>query len=242
MNLLESSLRLKGILRLTAQPIAISFSQDYLQDPRRYSDAMPEPTSDGRTGRVSADCVFWMRANEGTFTTVKQNHANCSVGSYTHGLLPLDQAAAKADVAKLLEAEWVNEASFADIEHVAEESSQVTYGPLKDAHKHRDVVFLKVSPVSAMPLHDTILDPEVEGKPQCHIVAIAKEKQQVAISFGCMLSRTRTGMPSSEMTAAIPIALLENALEKLSRTADINQDVASYASVDSRRFMHPRSS
>ena len=64
---------------------------------------MPEPTPDGRTGRVAAGCVFWMHATERTFTTAPADHANCSVGSYTHGLLSLEEAATKTDVGDLVE-------------------------------------------------------------------------------------------------------------------------------------------
>ena len=44
----------------------------------------------------------------------------------------------------------------------------------------------------------------IGGKPQCHIVALAKEQGEVAASLGCTLSRTRTGQPDDEMTCAIP--------------------------------------
>jgi hypothetical protein len=35
------------------------------------------------------------------------DHANCSVGSYTHGLLDLEAAAARDDTAALLRSGWV---------------------------------------------------------------------------------------------------------------------------------------
>ena len=44
-----------------------------------------------------------------------------------------------------------------------------------------------------MTLRDTFPEMPIEGKPQCHIVAMAKEQGQVAASVGCALSRTRTG-------------------------------------------------
>ena len=68
---------------------------------------MPEPTSDGRTGKVPAGCVFWMKAGKQTFTTVPQDHGNCSVGSVTHGLKTLSEVANNSDVLSLLECGWV---------------------------------------------------------------------------------------------------------------------------------------
>ena len=68
---------------------------------------MPAPLPDGRTGRVPAGCVFWMKAAERTFATVAEDHGNCSVGSLTHGFKTLDEVAGNSDVAALLETGWV---------------------------------------------------------------------------------------------------------------------------------------
>ncbi len=68
---------------------------------------MPEPLPDGRTGRVPAGCVFWMKAAEATFGTVAEDHGNCSVGSLTHGFKTLDEVAGNSDVAALLDSGWV---------------------------------------------------------------------------------------------------------------------------------------
>src|SRR5688500_428326 len=98
---------LTSLLRLQAPPIGITFSDDEPAGVERYDAPMPEPTSDGRTGRVPAGCVFWMKGAERTFTTVPEDHGNCSVGSLTHGLIDLQQAGSRADVAALVEAGWV---------------------------------------------------------------------------------------------------------------------------------------
>jgi uncharacterized protein (DUF169 family) len=75
-----------------------------------------------------------------------------------------------------------------------------------------------------------------EGKPQCHIIAIAKEQNQVAVSVGCMLSRVRTGLSSSEMTCAIPGARLAEVVQRIKTTRAIDATVANYAVEDARRF------
>ncbi|HVF89947.1 MAG TPA: hypothetical protein VNH22_07760, partial [Blastocatellia bacterium] len=75
-----------------------------------------------------------------------------------------------------------------------------------------------------------------EGKPQCHIIAIAKEQNEPAVSVGCMLSRVRTGLPNSEMTCAIPAGKLSDVIAALKTTAVADYAVASYASQDAQRF------
>jgi uncharacterized protein (DUF169 family) len=77
----------------------------------------------------------------------------------------------------------------------------------------------------------------IEGKPQCHIVAVAKQQGEVAVSVGCMLSRTRTGMPSAEMMCAIPASRLEALVGRIQATATTDAIVASYAAEDARRFV-----
>lgn len=99
--------QLTTALHLDAPPIAISFADTPPRGVPRLPDPMPEPLADGRTGRASAGCVFWMKANYRSFTTVADDHANCSVGSLTHGFINAETAAGRSDVATLVESGWV---------------------------------------------------------------------------------------------------------------------------------------
>lgn len=171
-----------------------------------------------------------------TFGTVAEDHANCSVGSITHGFRTLEEVGDKADVGALVGAGWVAPEMFPDIPVVQERYRYVTYGPLRDAATVPDVVFLRINAKQAMTISDAFPVLRMEGKPQCHIIAIAKEQQEPAISVGCMLSRVRTGMPNTEMTCAIPGARLAEAVQQIKTTAVIDGTVANYASEDSRRF------
>jgi uncharacterized protein (DUF169 family) len=197
---------------------------------------MPSPTSDGRTGRVPAGCVFWVKAVDRTFSTVAADHANCSVGSLTHGFAALDEIADRADVAALLESGWVTMDMVPSIPAVSERPGRVTYGPLADTSVEPDVVLIRINGKQLMVLSDALPGLRVEGKPQCHIVAVAKEHGEVAASVGCMLSRTRTGMPSEEMTCAIPASRLAEVVSRVEATARIDAIVASYAAEDALRF------
>jgi hypothetical protein len=80
--------RLSGALHLAVPPIAISFG-DVPPSVPAFDDPMSDPTPDGRTGRVPAGCVFWIRASERSFSTAPEDHGNCSVGRYTHGFASL---------------------------------------------------------------------------------------------------------------------------------------------------------
>ncbi len=232
----KQSAELSEILNLKTPPLAIRFSARAPAGIERFAGDMPQATADGRTGKVPAGCVFWIKAQHATFTTTAEDHANCSVGSITHGFKRLDEVADKNDVASLVEAGWVTPDMFPQIPVVEEKPAFVTYGPLAETTETPDVIFLRINAKQAMMLSDAVPQINFQGKPQCHIIPIAKQQQQVAISVGCMLSRVRTGMPNTEMTCAIPATRLTEVLDALRNAAGADKAVASYASADSKRF------
>lgn len=227
---------LQQILGLTAPPIAITFANAKPDNIGLFDAKMPPATEDGRTGRVPAGCVFWMRATEKAFVTVPADHANCSVGSYTHGLKSMEEIAANGDVAALVAAEWVSPADFPKVASVKSKSDFIVYGPLRDMTSDPNVVFIRLSGKQLMMLHDAWPGARMEGKPQCHIIPIAKEDGEVAVSVGCMLSRVRTGMSNNDISCAIPWVVLPDLIDKLRGAVAADQRVAQYAAADSRRF------
>jgi uncharacterized protein (DUF169 family) len=177
-----------------------------------------------------------MKSTDRTFATVAEDHANCSVGSMTHGFKTLDEVAANGDVAALLESGWVTMDVVPQIPVVTEKPGAVVYGPLSETPGDPDVVMLRISGRQLMVLSDAYPGLRIEGKPQCHIIAIAKEQGEMAASVGCQLSRVRTGMPNSEMTCAIPGAMLGDVVARIEQTAVADNMVARYAAEDMQRF------
>jgi uncharacterized protein (DUF169 family) len=228
--------RLQHALALTSPPLAITFHSEPPEGVEPFDLPMPAPLADGRTGRVPAGCVFWMHASERTFSTVAADHGNCSVGSLTHGFVTLDDVAGNGDVAALLESGWVTMDVVPQIPVVHERPGAVVYGPLAETPNDPDVVFLRLNAKQLMVLSDAIPGLRIEGKPQCHIVAVAKDQGEVAASVGCALSRVRTGMPATEMTCAIPAAQLDGVVAAIERNAVADTTVARYAADDAARF------
>ncbi len=227
---------LRSTLKPSAEPIAITFSDDPDPGVPAFDEPMSPQTDDGRTGRVPAGCVFWMKSTDRTFATAPEDHGNCSVGSITHGLKTLGEVAGNSDVAALLSTGWVAENDVPGIPVVTKRPASIIYGPLADTPVDPDVVLLRLTPKAMMVLSDALPNLRIEGKPQCHIVAIAKEHGQAAASVGCMLSRVRTGMSNNEMTAALPAAQLGEIIERLRNAAAVDATVGRYAAEDSRRF------
>ena len=229
--------RLVATLKPSAPPVAISFlAEDQAAPAARLDVDYPEPNESGRTGQVPAGCVFWIRGAEASFATTSADHANCSVGSLTHGFLTLEEAATKDDVGAVLESGWVDEAAVGQLPVVTTRPVVVVYGPLADSQTEPDVVLLRINGFALMTLKDAFPDLQIEGKPQCHIIAIAKEQGAVAASVGCALSRSRTGMKAEEMTCAIPVRRLSEVVDALESTVTLDRAMASYASADAKRF------
>ena len=230
------STRLQAALGLAVPPIAITFADNVPAGVAAFDDPMPAPNEvDSRTGRVAAGCVFWMKSTDRTFSTIAEDHANCSVGSVTHGFKTIGEVAGNADVAALLGSGWVTMEIVPHIPVVTQKPAAVVYGPLADAGAP-DVVLLRITGRQLMVLSDAFPGLRIEGKPQCHIVAAAKEQGDIVASVGCQLSRVRTGMANGEMTVAIPAARLDEAVTTIERTGAIDSTVARYASADMARF------
>jgi uncharacterized protein (DUF169 family) len=235
-NWKELASEIKYLLNLQCSPIAITFSNVAPLGVSAYKGSMPDPTPDGRTGKVPAGCVFWMEAAKQTFTTVPGDHGNCSVGSLTHGLKTLSEVIGHSDVSSLIECNWVTKDTVIQLPVVKERPKFITYGPLEYTTIDPDVILVFINAMQAMILSAGVAGLRVEGKPQCHIIAIAKEQNEIALSVGCMLSRVRTGMASSDMTCAIPARRLSELVILLKKTRSADSAVANYASEDMRRF------
>ena len=158
------------------------------------------------------------------------------MGSVTHGFKTLEEVGNNSDVAALLESGWVTMDVVPQIPVVTQKPGAVVYGPLAETPVDPDVILLRVNGKQMMTISDAWPGLRIEGKPQCHIVAIAKEQGEPAASVGCALSRVRTGMNVAEMTMAIPGSRLAEFVTTLEQTASVDNVVARYAADDAKRF------
>jgi uncharacterized protein (DUF169 family) len=210
--------RLSELLGLTDAPVAVSF------------DAAPRADAGTPVPAQPAGCCFWAPAQQRRLDTVATDHANCSVGSYTHGLIPLEQAAAGADTTALVGSGWVGEADLMAAAALPFRPSSITYQPLVEA-ENPDVVLAKLSPTALMTLLGAVPDLILARKPQCVIVPLA-HAGQIAVSPGCAVSRTRTNLPDDELTCAIPAHELESLIERLEISTAADRAVTEFAAAD----------
>ena len=229
-------LDLQEFLGLAVPPVAIAFISHVPAGIERIQRTTPPRTADGRTGAVAASCVFWIEGTQGVFATEAEDHGNCSVGSLTHGFKTMKEIEQNADVAALCATGWVTPEAVAKVAVVREKPTSIVYGPLRDMPVEPSVILLRLNGKQQMLLHDAWPGLRFEGKPQCHIIPIAKESGEIAVSVGCMLSRVRTGMSNNEVTCAVPANRVSLLIERLRAARAADNAVAAYAAEDSKRF------
>ena len=227
--------RLAACLHLAVEPVGISFHQEAPGGVPAFDGPMSAPAPDGRRGRVAASCVFWVHGARRPFSTVAEDHGNCSVGMLTHGLAEPGELLGRGDLATLVGSGWVGEEALARLPRLRQRPAAVAYGPLGVGGLAPDVVLVRVNARQLMVLRDAVPDMSIEGKPQCHIVALAYEEGLVAASVGCALSRARTGMRPEEMTCALPGRRLAEVVAAVEEAARLDRQVAGYAAADARR-------
>lgn len=217
---------LTQLLDLDHPPVAVTFHE---QEPREQSRDRPaaEP----------AACCFWAKAERGRIDTTAPDHAHCSVGSYTHGLISLADAAGCQDTAALVGAGWVTQTDLAGAPRVETPPAAISYEPLAEV-EDADVVLIRLTASSLMSLQAACPQMSLVTKPQCQIVPLALAGT-VAVSPGCAVSRVRTGLPAGELTCALPARELADIVARLAASRAADAAVSAFAAADIRDNFAP---
>lgn len=210
------------LLGLAHPPVAITFST--------------QPAAEGgeKLAAQPAGCCFWEPAQRQPIDTRASDHANCSTGSYTHGLTDLAAAKSAPDTAALVGSGWITPADLAAVARLPIQPTLIRYEPL-EAATSPDVVLIRLGPSSLMTLQGACPDLRLASRPQCQIIPLAYSGQ-TAVSPGCAISRARTGLPAGEMTCALPGEILAEVTDRLRQAVTADQSAVSYASTDLQRF------
>ena len=198
---------------------------------------MSTPTADGRTGRVPAGCVFWIRGTTSTFARSPRTTATAASDASPHRLATLEEVATNDDVETLLGSGWVTGRDAAGLPSVSGRPDAVTYGPLGDpAGVVPDVVMLRVNGrqlVGALRRH-----PGPRHRRQAP-VPHRRDRQGTASPGGERRLRPvarphRHGPRGDDLP--LPATSLENFVAAVERTAETDSVVARYTASDTRRF------
>ena len=191
---------------------------------------------------MAAGCVFWDKAMNGqTFYTIRSDHYNCAVGSYTHKIaLPAERAHELNDtIAFMAKNNYVATSEVPGIPTLAESPGAVAYGPVDRAGFKPDVVLIAAKPAQAMLLYEAAIKAgagsaltNALGRPACAVLPLTTTNGQASISLGCKGNRTFTGLPDEEMYVAIPGDQWEAVIEKVTETHQANLAMEKYSRIE----------
>lgn len=208
---------LKELLGLDNSPVAVSFV-----------DAPPNGVKKN-TEQVPSGCVFWIRGFNDSFYTDRADHANCNIGSFTHGFLAPQDVSLDAcvDINLFNQTGYFPASEFGGVPRMSEAPKFVAYGPLNRIEFEPDVVLMVCNPQQAMLVGEAAgKSAKLMGAPTCAAIPMSYNDHQIGISLGCITNRIRTGIKSSEMVVSIPRSELESFAENLRKRVKANNEVA----------------
>jgi uncharacterized protein (DUF169 family) len=206
---------INDLLKLENPPVAISFVETPPMGARKNEES------------VASGCVFWIRGFEDNFYTDQKDHANCNIGSFTHGFLPPEKVSLDAcmDIALFDKTGYFPASAFGGVSRMKEDPHYVAYGPLHKVVFEPDVVLMVVNPGQAMLVGESAGNAKLMGAPTCQAIPMSYNDHQIGISLGCITNRIRTGIKPTEMVVTVPRDELPAFTKRLRQRAQANKEV-----------------
>ena len=203
------------LLNLENPPVGISFAEAPPSGTRKNDESVP------------SGCVFWIRGLKDNLYTDQKDHANCNIGSFTHGFLAPEDVSLDAcvDIALFDKTGYFPASEFGGVPRMSKPPRYVAYGPMPNIAFEPDVVLVVCNPQQAMMMGESVSDAKLMGAPTCQAIPFAYNEHRVGMSLGCVTNRIRTGIKPTEMVVTIPRDHLPAFVEKLRMRVRANNEV-----------------
>ena len=164
-------------------------------------------------GADPAGCGYWKQAAEGrAFYTTADDHANCPIGAYTHGveLSPEQGAQLQGMLGTMIELKYIRSEEVPEFPHRTQPFQVAAYAPLAQASFSPDVVVFRGNVKQIMLLAEAakaagVFDSgSVMGRPACAMLPQAIAASTSVASVGCIGNRVYTGLGDHEMYLTVP--------------------------------------
>jgi len=221
----SQQLRTLDSLGLSSAPVAIGFMATPPFDLPRMSRPAP------------ASCSYWKEASEGqSFYTTADDHQNCPVGAFTHGvqLSPAKIAELDALVGTMIELKYLGAGEVPQLPHRTSPLQIAAYAPIALATFVPDVVVFRGNVRQIMLLSEAARaagvfeQGTVMGRPACSMLPMAAQSRSGVASVGCIGNRVYTGLGDEEMYLTIPGESLDALLAKLDTVLNANSALESF--------------
>ena len=210
---------------LTSDPVAVAFLAEPPKGLSRVDRAAP------------AGCNYWKQASEGrAFYTTAEDHANCPVGAFTHGveLAPEKAQELQALVGTMIELKYLKSEEIPMIPHRTEPMQIAAYAPLATATFPPDVVVFRGNARQIMLLWEAAHAAgafdggAVMGRPACAMLPQALASKGGVASVGCIGNRVYTGLGDDELYLGVPGTDVGTTLEQLGTILNANRELESF--------------
>jgi uncharacterized protein (DUF169 family) len=221
----EFGKRLQQSLGLIARPVAIAFRDEAPEGVPRVSAAAP------------AGCAYWRRAAEGeVFHTTAEDHLNCPIGAYTHGVPLTESKAAELNdtLGFMAGLDYIRTQEVPEIPTLPGPFHYGLYAPLDAAPFAPDVVVVRGNARQIMVLAEAAgaagvcsSNPAM-GRPACAMIPATLHAKEGVTSLGCIGNRVYTGLGDDELYFTIGSDDLSAIAEKVERLVRANRDLEQY--------------
>src|SRR5580692_6405450 len=216
--------RLQTLLGLQRQAIAIAFLDKAPAGVPHVK--VPHPAS----------CSYWKLASEGeVFHTTADDHLNCTIGAYTHGvsLSPEKAAELQSTIGKMIELNYLQREEVPRIPHRTESFQVAVYSPLAQSPCEPHIVLIRGNARHFMLLTEAAIGAgintnRVMARPTCAFLPGTLQTGRPTPSFACIGNRVYTGMDNDELYYAIPGLRIDEVVAALEKIVVANQALESF--------------
>lgn len=218
---------LKPVTRLSLDrpPVAVAFLATPPAGLARIDRPMP------------AGCSYWKHASEGhAFYTMPEDHENCAVGAFTHGvaLSPTKAKELEGRIGTMVELQYLRSEEVAGIPHRESPMEIVAYTPLAEATFEPETIIFRGNARQIMLVSEAARAAGIfesaaaMGRPACAMIPQATASQSGVASVGCIGNRVYTELGDDEMYFAVPGQALSRVLEQLDVMLNANAALESF--------------
>jgi len=217
--------QLQALLNLNYPPVAVSFQQSAPAGLRRVDSSGP------------AGCSYWKLAAEGNvFYTEAEDHHNCPVGAYTHGVALSEEQGKELEslIGTMVNLEYIRMEEVPTIPHRTEPFGVVVYAPLAETPLNPDVVLIRGNPKQVMLVAEAARAANVGhegammGRPACAMIPETISSARGNASLGCIGNRVYTGLQDDELYFALPGSKVGEVVKKLKTIVNANQELEKF--------------
>lgn len=157
---------------------------------------------------VPAGCSFWDLSTRSIFSTVSADHANCSIGMYTHNLIheESDKGRLMEDLSLMGKVDYVRKEEVPGIPSIKKSHTGVVYANVNHLSKtdttskaisaclHPSAFYVFANDEQGLAITEAVsrVDggfPPAMGRPACAVIPQVVSSGKAAVSFGCCGAR-----------------------------------------------------